>query len=152
MFDSTLQMLFARLPRYCQGTGFAVSKMFVDRAVGEGHVANVKFMPFEDVAVGMLAERCNIDPQLPSTAIIKIYRYQSDVAKKRTSIGDNRTDDLVAPAACMMNKILQHRIIDDFDMKEHHKTVLDPSYCNITKVEREKIINEKNELGVAWFG
>jgi len=75
-------------PRYCQGTGFAVSKMFVDRAVGEGHVANVKFMPFEDVAVGMLAERCNIDPQLPSTAIIKIYRYQSDVAKKGTSIGD----------------------------------------------------------------
>ena len=34
-------------PRYCEGTGFKVSKMFVDRAFGEGHVANVKFMPFQ---------------------------------------------------------------------------------------------------------
>jgi hypothetical protein len=77
-------------PRYCQGAGFAVSKTFVDRAVGERdiHVANFKCTPFEDAAVGMLAERCNIDPQLPSTAIIKIYPYQSDVAKKGTSIGD----------------------------------------------------------------
>ena len=69
----------------------------------------------------------------------KIYRNQSDVAKKRTIIGDKKTDDLVAPAAIMMNKILQHRIIDDFDMKEHHKTVLDPSYCNITKAKRNKL-------------
>jgi len=139
-------------PRYCQGAGFAVSKKFVDRAVGEGHVANIRFMPFEDVAVGMLAERCNIDPQWPSTATIKVFRYQSAEVKKRTSIGDKRTDDLVAPAACMTNKIVQHRIIDDFDMEEHHKSVLDPSYCNITKAKREKIINEKNEQGVAWFG
>lgn len=139
-------------PRYCQGAGFAVSKKFVDRAVGVGHVANIRFMPFEDVAVGMLAERCNIDPQWPSTANIKVFRFQSAEVKKRTSIGDKRTDDLVAPAACMTGKIVQHRIIDDFDMKEHHKSVLDPSYCNITKVEREKIINEKKEQGVAWFG
>ena len=73
-------------------------------------MVNFKCTPFEDAAVGMLAERCNIDPQLPSTAIIKIYRYQSDVAKKGTSIEDEKTDDLVAPAACIMNKILLENV------------------------------------------
>jgi hypothetical protein len=58
----------------------------------------------------------------------------------------------VAPAACMTDKILQHRIIDDFDMEQHHKTVLDPSYCDVTKANRESVIKVKNEEGIEWFG
>jgi len=139
-------------PRYCQGAGFAISKKFVDCAVDQGSVANVRFMPFEDVAVGMLAERCDIDPQWPSTASMKVFRYQSDEVKIRTRTGDKRKDDLVAPAACMTDKILQHRIIDDFDMEQHHKTVLDPSYCDVTKANRESVIKVKNEEGIEWFG
>jgi hypothetical protein len=42
---------------------------------------------FKNVAVGVLAEQCNINPQLPSTAIIKIYQYQSDVAKEGARLG-----------------------------------------------------------------
>jgi len=139
-------------PRYCQGAGFAISKKFVDCAVGQANAANVRFMPFEDVAVGMLAERCDIDPQWPSTASVKVFRYQSDEVKIRTRTGDKKKDDLVAPAACMTNKIVQHRIIDGFDMEEHHKTVLDPIYCNVTKAKREQIIKDKGEQGIDWFG
>jgi hypothetical protein len=132
-------------PRYCQGAEFAISKQFVDCAVKQGHVAQVRFMPFEDVAVGMMAERCGVDPQWPSTASIKVFRYKSNEVKKRTRAGDKRITDLVAPHACMEDKIVQHRIIDDFDMEEHHKTMLDPSYCNVTKAKREKNIKGKNE-------
>ena len=140
-------------PRYCQGAGFAISKQFVNCAVKQGHVAQVRFMPFEDVlAVGMLAERCGVDPQWPSTASIKVFWYKSNEVKKRTRAGDKRITDLVAPHACMVDKILQHRIIDDFDMEEHHKTMLDPSYCNGTKAKREQVIKGMNEAGVEWFG
>jgi hypothetical protein len=52
----------------------------------------------------------------------------------------------------MTDKILQHRIIDDFDMEQHHKTVLDPSYCDVTKANRESVIKVKNEEGIEWFG
>ena len=139
-------------PRYCQGAGFAISRKFLECAVCQQHIANVRFMPFEDVAVGMLAERCGVDPECPTTAIVNLFRYQSKKARKRTRTGDERTDDLVAPAACMTNKIVQHRIIDDFDMEEYHKSVLDPSYCDVTRAKREKIVLEKEEQGVKWFG
>jgi len=49
-------------PRYCQGAGFALSRNFLDCAVGNSHIARARFMPFEDVAVGILAERCRITP------------------------------------------------------------------------------------------
>ena len=139
-------------PRYCQGAGFAISKKFLTCAIQQSHVANIRFMPFEDVAVGMVAERCNVVPEWPSTARVKVFRYKSEEVKKRTRTGDKRTDDLVAPAACMTDKIVQHRIIDDFDMEEHHKSVLDPAYCEVTKKKREEIIQEKREQGVEWFG
>jgi Galactosyltransferase. len=139
-------------PRYCQGAGFGISLHFLTCAAGRGHISNIRFMPFEDVAVGMLAERCGVDPQRPVTAKVKVFRYQSDEVKKRTRLGDTRTDDLVPPAACMMNKIVQHRIIDEYDMEEHHETVLDPLYCNVTRVKRDQLIQQMKEKGIEWFG
>lgn len=139
-------------PRYCQGAGFGISLDFLTCAAGKGHVSNIRFMPFEDVAVGMLAERCGVDPERPVTARVKVFRYQSDEVKKRTRLGDPRTDDLVPPAACMMHKIVQHRIIDEYDMEEHHKSVLDPSYCNVTKVKRDELIQRMKDQGIEWFG
>ena len=50
-------------PPYCLGAGYSVSARFLNLAVD--HIANIRFMPFEDVAVGILAERCGI---LPTTA------------------------------------------------------------------------------------
>jgi len=139
-------------PHYCQGAGFAISRKFVECAVSQQHIAHVRFMPFEDVAVGMLAERCGVDAEWPTTARVNVNRFQSEEVKLRTRTGDKRTDDLVAPAACMKKKIVQHRIIDDFDMEEHYKAVLDPSYCDVTNAKRDKIIKEKEEQGIEWFG
>ena len=138
-------------PRYCQGAGFGISKKFLQCAVSQGHIANVRFMPFEDVAVGMLSERCGVSPQWPSTAAVKVFRYKSDEAKKRTQTGDKRNDDLVAPGACMSGKIVQHRIIDDEDMEDHHKTVLDPTYCEVTKEKRAARIKELEEKNITWY-
>lgn len=139
-------------PRYCQGSGFGISKDFLSCAVSQHHIANVRFMPFEDVAVGMLAERCGFMTEWPFTAKVKVFRYFSDEMKKRVRLGSKKTDDVVAPAACMTNKIVQHRIIDEFDMEEHHKSVLDPSYCNVTKATRNQRIKELNDKGIEWFG
>jgi hypothetical protein len=52
----------------------------------------------------------------------------------------------------MMHKIVQHRIIDEYDMEEHHKSVLDPSYCNVTKVKRDELIQRMKDRGIEWFG
>ena len=138
-------------PRYCQGSGFGLSQKFLSCAVGQNHVANVRFMPFEDVAVGMLAERCGVVPEWPSTSKVKVFRYKSDELAKRVRLGDKNRDDVVAPYACMKNKIVQHRIIDDFDMEEHFKAVKDPSYCDITKAKRDKIVEEKTKQGIEFF-
>jgi len=138
-------------PLYCQGAGFALSKKFAECASAQKHIANVRFMPFEDVAVGMLAERCGIIPEWPTTAKVNVDRYHSDEAKLRTRSDDKRSNDLVAPPACMNNKIVQHRIINDNDMKEYHKAVLDPGYCDVKKNEYNTIINEKREKGETWF-
>ena len=109
-------------------------------------------MPFEDVAVGMLAERCGIDPEWPSTAKVKVFRYKSDEMKKRVRLGDHRRDDVVAPYACMDHKIVQHRIIDDLDMEEHYKTMLDPAYCDVLKEKRYSIVKEKTDQGIEFYG
>lgn len=138
-------------PRYCQGSGFGLSKKFLSCAVGHNHVANIRFMPFEDVAVGMLAERCGIVPEWPSTAKVKVFRYKSDEMKKRVRLGDKNTKDVVAPYACMANKIVQHRIIDEFDMEEHFKTMKDPTYCDVTRARRDKIVEEKRSKGIRFF-
>ena len=108
-------------------------------------------MPFEDVAVGMLSERCGIVPEWPTTAKVTVDRYNSKEAKMRTRVGDKRTDDLVAPPVCMKNKLVQHRIIDDHDMQEYHKSVLNPTYCDIKKAEHHVLVQKKRKRGQPWF-
>ena len=39
-----------------------MSKKFLDCAIGGNHIAQVRYQPNEDVAIGLLAERCNIEP------------------------------------------------------------------------------------------
>ena len=52
---------FAYFPPYCIGLGYAISERFLDCAVRDGHLEKVRFIPNEDTAVGMLAERCNME-------------------------------------------------------------------------------------------
>mmetsp|Transcript_14842 Transcript_14842/g.15028 ORF Transcript_14842/g.15028 Transcript_14842/m.15028 type:complete len:80 (+) Transcript_14842:112-351(+) len=66
---------------------------------------------------------------IPTTAKVSTDRFTSRKMKKRPGAGDTRVDDEIRPAACMTGKLLQHRIIDDKDMQDHHMSVLDPHYC-----------------------
>ena len=52
-------------PRYCQGAGFALSRRFLECSGGDGqHIAKARFMPFEDVAMGLIAQRCDVTPTM----------------------------------------------------------------------------------------
>ena len=109
-------------------------------------------MPFEEVAVaGVLAERCGIIPKWPSTGKVRVDRYQSEEARLRTRMVNTNVQDLIAPPACMKDTIVQHRIIDENDMMDHHMTVLDESYCEVTKQRRESKVKEMDEKGMEWF-
>jgi hypothetical protein len=89
-------------PPYCQGAGIALSKRFLECAVGQRHVENVRYMPNEDVAVGMLAERCGI----------------SAVNDDRVWIRWNEEEGIT-----MDGKIIQHYVQTEEDMRLHHKSV-----------------------------
>jgi hypothetical protein len=84
-------------PPYCQGAGIAVSRKFLDCAIK--HVAQIRYMPNEDVAVGMLAERCEI----PTTNDARVWI---------------RWDD--EDAITMDGKIIQHYVSTGTDMRLHH--------------------------------
>lgn len=45
-------------PSYASGIGYALSRDFIRCAVG--HLASSKFMKMEDVAIRILAERCDV--------------------------------------------------------------------------------------------
>jgi len=47
-------------PPYCSGAGYVVSKRFVQCM--KSQIATMKYMPNEDVATGILARMCHIDP------------------------------------------------------------------------------------------
>lgn len=87
-------------PPYCQGAGFALSRKLLDCAIGQGHAAKVRYMPNEDVAIGLLAERCRIK----NTDDDRIWiRYD----------GDTLT---------MKNKIIQHYVKTENHMRIHHRS------------------------------
>jgi len=48
-----------KFPLYCQGAGFGLSRELVREAVEGGHVRDFRYIPFEDVSIGILAERCS---------------------------------------------------------------------------------------------
>eukprot|EP00979_Chaetoceros_neogracilis_P004689 scaffold814_cov248-Chaetoceros_neogracile.AAC.9 len=89
-------------PPYCQGAGFALSRHFLDCAVGQGHIARVRYMPNEDVAVGMLAERCGI-PTVNDDGIWIRWEHEDGIT--------------------MDDKIIQHYIKTEEEMRLHHKSV-----------------------------
>jgi len=153
-------------PRYCQGAGFALSRRFIECAAGLGSssssysssssssqhhngrydnaldgdispIANLRFMPFEDVSMGMIAERCNVTPiMVERRRWINLYRTQSTEEKNRVKEGLPKIDKSKLTRPVMMNRIVQHRIYDEWDMMEHHKIVVDPArYNKENKVE-----------------
>ena len=115
-------------PRYCQGAGFALSRKFIDCAAGPGkHISDARFMPFEDVAIGLIAERCGIIPTMvEDPRLIHMWRTDSDEEKERVRTGLDLIDRRKLPIPDMRGRIVQHRINNADDMQEHHNSVLDP--------------------------
>lgn len=125
-------------PRYCQGAGFALSWKFIKCAAGEGnHIANARFMPFEDVATGLIAQRCGIVPSMvEDPRLIHMYRTDRTEERERVNQGLAKISKKKLPIPDMEGRIVQHRIYDTWDMKEHYKQVLDPEgYKKNTDVE-----------------
>lgn len=106
-------------PRYCQGAGFALSRSFIECAVSDNHVARARYMHFEDVAVGILAERCEMLP-LFDKKYIRLYRTNTQDEKDRIKENGKIDDYSSLPAANMTDRIVQHRIYNGLDMKDHH--------------------------------
>jgi beta-1,3-galactosyltransferase 1 len=125
-------------PRYCQGAGFALSWKFINCAAGQGdHIANARFMPFEDVATGLIAQRCGIVPSMvEDPRLIHMYRTDRTEERERVNQGLEKISKKKLPIPDMEGRIVQHRIYDSWDMKEHYKQVLDPEgYRKNTDVE-----------------
>ena len=117
----------AYFPIYCQGAGFVLSRAMVECASTQ--MEKTKYLSMEDVFTGILAERCGIFPSQAPKGEMKIYR------------GNSRTDEKVRPAT-MKNKFLQHHIVSDKDMKDHHDAMIKETNTNIQK---EKIIEHHIE-------
>lgn len=90
-------------PPFCQGAGIAMSRRFLDCAVGLGHISKIRYQPNEDVAIGLLAERCNIKPKNNYGVLI---RYEDE-----------------NEPITMHKKIVQHYVKTEEEMRLHHKDV-----------------------------
>ena len=98
-------------PPYCQGGGIVFSRKMVECAATE--MQNVNFLSMEDAWMGMVAERCGI------------YRSQADPPTQiRIYRGNNNVDTDFRPANFDGGKIIQHRVIDAQDMRDHHAAFL----------------------------
>ena len=138
-------------PRYCQGAGFALSWKFATCASTQNHISNLRFMPFEDASIGLIAERCGIVPTMIETPRwINLYRTDSQDEKDRVKYGKSKIDKSKLTRPSMLNRIVQHRIYDEWDMKEHHKVVMDPKkYTKESKVKwyKEEEKKKRKVLG-----
>jgi hypothetical protein len=113
------------LPPKCFGFGYATSQRFIHRAVTEHHIQSMRYIPLEDEAVGILAERMGITPEINEYYHNYFVNYrvghqvEKDGLKTLSLIHRNRL-----PRADMRGKFVQNHIYDDMDMRDHHKSVV----------------------------
>lgn len=60
-------------PKFCVGHGYFVSRKFLDCAVGESQMAKVPFLTNEDGATGVIAERCNMEPNVNQRMSLTLF-------------------------------------------------------------------------------
>lgn len=113
-------------PLYCQGAGFGLSRELLSCAVDQGHVEQFRYMPFEDVSIGLLAERCGYKP----TMIPGIKVFRADTPKERKCVNEAipmsecyKDDETWPPDAHMSTKLIQHRVESEEDMIRIHKSL-----------------------------
>lgn len=128
-----------KYPRYCQGAGFALSWKFIERAAlsfPQSQIATMRYLPFEDASIGLLAERCRIIPTMvEKRKWIRMYRTNSEDERMRVKEGLPKIDKSKLTKPIMSERIVQHRIYDEWDMKEHHKIVM-----NLEEYDRESTV------------
>merc|ERR1719162_2136998 len=113
-------------PRYCQGAGFGLSRTLLDCAAGGHHVSDFRYIPFEDVSIGILAERCGYEPIM--TKGVKAFR--ADTEKERKCVRKNipmtecyGDSEKWPPTPHMEGNLIQHRVETREDMDNMHKSL-----------------------------
>ena len=118
-------------PEYCQGAGYVLSRRFVSCAASKDNIGLVKYLKFEDVFVGILAERCQITSIYDDvgwlTRVRRSGRGQQETEREAILIQNGiRKIELRnlmwLPRSEMAGRILQHNILDDQDMKDYYKS------------------------------
>jgi hypothetical protein len=117
-----------RFPLYCQGAGFGLSRELVQAAVEGEHIANFRYMPFEDVSIGILTERSGAKYHATMIPGIKVFR--ADTQKERDCVSHAvpmtecyKGDNTWPPDARMSHHLIQHRVNDRQDMVNIHKSL-----------------------------
>ena len=109
-------------PKYCQGAGFAISRQMAQCISHPANLGHFRYNPFEDVSIGLLAERCGYK-HTGDCKLIRQYRTKESGELKMLKDGQERNQIMFLPAATMDKRILQHRIKTHADMYAHHKCV-----------------------------
>jgi len=106
-------------PLYCQGAGFAVSRDMANCIIDGDNLKNFRYNPFEDVSVGLLAERCGYRP---SSDCHGIQQYRTKDSNEIKQLNKQEVEEInFLPRATMKHKILQHRVKTHIDMYAHYK-------------------------------
>lgn len=116
-----------KFPLYCQGAGFGLSRHLLNAAIENDHFATYRYMPFEDVSIGILAERSGFKPAM----INGIHVFRADTPKERLCVNQAipmeicYKDDLSnwPPDAKMNGKLIQHRVTNRDDMISIHRSL-----------------------------
>ncbi len=116
-------------PKYCQGAGFALSRKFLECAAESNNqqMAEMRFMPFEDTAVGLLAERCGVEPSISDGNLIRHFRTNLKEEHERVKLSRPKISKKKLTIPNMEKTIVQHRIYDNWDMKQHNLQTVNPS-------------------------
>jgi len=117
-------------PLYCQGAGFILSREFIDCAVNNHHISNFRYMPFEDVSVGILAERCGFHSHM--VAGVNVFRENTKRERKCVNNGISMTECFKddpdwprVPINLFTELLIQHRVDTKEDMFNIHKLLQD---------------------------
>lgn len=143
-------------PLYCQGAGFGLSRSLLSCA--EHIIPKIRYQPFEDASIGLLAERCGYVP----TMVAGVRVFRADTPKERkcvntsTSMVDCYKDEPGAwpPKPPKMENILvQHRVESKEDMVNIHKSMgMVPEWVELSKegYDVESRLKLKVDNGVEW--
>ena len=133
----------AKYPRFCQKSSYALSWNFIQCASDNSHISKMRFMPLEDVAMGLLAERCLIPPSnVKAEQMINLYRSSLEEEKRRIRMGLPAMKRMKIPIPNMNGRIVQHHIYDDLDMKEHHSVT---TKLNLHAMLKRKVMFKDKE-------